>query len=168
MTFSLNQGELVMLSRITQAQSSNIHLLPHTVYLTPVPWFSVVAPFDSLSQPHQVTASHSSPGDNHQSTGGRSERKPDGAKMTEWNSFSYICSRALHSFLSFTHCCAPSIVIPLLPKATFIQSIQPNLGLPHIRPPLNSAINTLPANTVLVHSFNMPRPSLYSLIRSTC
>ena len=30
--------------------------------------------FYSLSQPHRVTASHPSPGDNHQSTGGRSER----------------------------------------------------------------------------------------------
>ena len=31
----------------------------------------------------------------------------------------------------------------LLPKATFTQSIQPNLGLPRTRPSLTSAINTL-------------------------
>ena len=32
---------------------------------------------------------------------------------------------------------------PLLPKATFTTSIQPNLGLPRTRPPLTSSINTL-------------------------
>ena len=36
-----------------------------------------------------------------------------------------------------------SAVIPLLPKAAFTPSIQPNLGLPRTRPPLTSAINTL-------------------------
>ena len=34
-------------------------------------------------------------------------------------------------------------VIPLLPKATFAPSIQPNLGLPRTRPRLTLAINTL-------------------------
>ena len=38
---------------------------------------------------------------------------------------------------------AASTVIPLLTKATFTPSIQPNLGLPRTRPPLTSAINTL-------------------------
>ena len=38
---------------------------------------------------------------------------------------------------------AASTVIPLLPKATFTLSIQPNLGLPRTRAPLSSAINTL-------------------------
>ena len=50
---------------------------------------------------------------------------------------------------------AASTVTPLSPKATFIPSIQPNLGLPHIRPPLTSAINTLLAIR-------------YSSILSTC
>ena len=36
--------------------------------------FQQLRPFCSLSQPHHATASHPSPGDNHQSTGGRSER----------------------------------------------------------------------------------------------
>ena len=38
---------------------------------------------------------------------------------------------------------AASTVIPLLPKATFTPSIQPNLGLPRTRQPLTLAINTL-------------------------
>ena len=63
--------------------------------------------------------------------------------MSKRNSFSYICTRALHSFRSFTHWHAASTVIPPLPKATFSPSMQPNLGLPRIRPPLTSAINAL-------------------------
>ena len=39
--------------------------------------------------------------DNHQSTGGWSERTQCQAKVAMWNSFSYICTRALHSFRSF-------------------------------------------------------------------
>ena len=58
--------------------------------------------------------------------------------------YCYVCTRALHSFLSFAHCRAASTIIPLLPKPTFTPSIQPNLCLPsHIRPPLTSAINPL-------------------------
>ena len=64
-------------------------------------------------------------------------------KISAWNSFSSICTRALHSFRSFAHCLAASTVIPMLPKATITLSIQPNLGLPRTRPPLTSAINTL-------------------------
>ena len=60
-------------------------------------------------------------------------------KLKKLNSFSYICTRTLHSFRSFAHCRAASTVIPLLPKATSTPSIQPNLGLPHTRPPLTSA-----------------------------
>ena len=63
--------------------------------------------------------------------------------MAALNSFSYICTRALHAFRSFAHCRAASTVTPLLPKATFTPSIQPNLRLPRTRPPLTSAINTL-------------------------
>ena len=85
----------------------------------------------------------------------RSERTQCQTKMEAWNSFSYICTRALHSFRSFTQCRSESIVIPLLPKATFTPSIQPNLGLPHTRPPLTSAINILLAIQ-------------YSSILSTC
>ena len=55
-------------------------------------------------------------------------------------------TRALHSFRSFrvlTHSFPIFRAIPLLTKATFTPSIQPNLGLPRTRPPLTSAINTL-------------------------
>ena len=65
------------------------------------------------------------------------------AKITARNSFSYTCTRALHSFRSFTHCRSASTIIPLLPKATFTPSIQPNLSHPRTRPPLTSVINTL-------------------------
>ena len=51
----------------------------------------------------------------------------------------YICTKALHSFLSFVHCHAITTVIPPLPRATFTPSIEPNLSLPRTRPPLTSA-----------------------------
>ena len=47
------------------------------------------------------------------------------------------------------------------PKATFTPSIQPNFGLPRTRPQHPSG------HTVLIHSFHTPKPSQYSLIRST-
>ena len=75
--------------------------------------------------------------------------------MASRNSFSYICTRALHSFRWFEHCRAASTVIPLLPKATFTPSIQSYLGLHRTHPPLTSAINTLLAIQ-------------YSSILSTC
>ena len=123
MTFSLHQGGVVMSNQITHTQSSNIHLLAHilaTCYLI----FSSCEPFYS-SQPHHVTASHPSPGDNHQSTGGPSERTQGQAKMAARNSISYTCTRALHSFLAFAHCRAASTIIPLLPKATFTPLSKP-------------------------------------------
>ena len=55
----------------------------------------------------------------------------------------YIYTRGLHSFQSSAHCRAASTVVPLLSKATFAQSIQPNLCLPRTLPPLNFTINTL-------------------------
>ena len=53
--------------------------------------------------------------------------------MFAWKSFIYTCTRALHSFRSFAHWRAASTVIPLLPKATFTPSIQPNLCLSRTR-----------------------------------
>ena len=88
-------------------------------------------------------ASLPSPCDNHQSMGGRSERTQGQAVMVAWNSFNYICTRALHSFRSFAHCHSASTVISLLPKATNTPSIQPNIRLPRTNPPLTSAINIL-------------------------
>ena len=100
----------------------------------------------------------------------RSERTQSLAKMATWNSFSYICIRALHSFCSFPHWRVASAVIPLLPKATFTPSIQPNLGLPRTSPPLTTAIITILAircsfilstcpnhlNTPLANSLSIP------------
>ena len=84
------------------------------------------------------------------------------------NSIIYICTRALQSFLSFTHYRTASTVIPLLPKVIFTPSVQPNIGLPRTRLPLTSAINTLLViYTVLNHSLHVPKPSQYSLIGST-
>ena len=80
--------------------------------------FSSCALF-SLSKPYHVKASIPSPCDNHQSMGEWSERTQEQAKMAAWNLFSYLCTRALHSFRSFTHCRAASTIISLLPKATF-------------------------------------------------
>ena len=51
--------------------------------------------------------------------------------------------QALHYFQSSTHCLAASTIIPLLPKADFTPSIQPDLGRPRTRLPLTSSINTL-------------------------
>ena len=56
MTFSLRQGGVVMSSQITHTHTIiNIHPLAHMLHI-------------------HVTASNHSPGDNHTSTGGRSER----------------------------------------------------------------------------------------------
>ena len=140
MTFSLQQGRVVISSQITHTQSSNIH--PLAYILDTAPWFSVIAPFYSLSQLHHVTASYPSPGDNNQGMEGPLERTLVQAKIATFNSINYICTRALYSFPSFVHSHAASTVIRMLPKATFTPSIQPTLGLPHTRP-LTSAINTL-------------------------
>ena len=68
---------------------------------------------------------------------------------------------ALQSFLSFAHCRAASAVVPLLPKATFTPSIQPNLSLPRTRLLNPSHL------TVLIHSLLVSKPSQYSKIHST-
>ena len=50
---------------------------------------------------------------------------------------SYICTRALHSLVSFVHRRAASIVIPQLPKAIFTTFFKPNFGVLalHLLPP---------------------------------
>ena len=98
MTFSLHQGGVIMSSHITH---TIITYTPQPIYLTHAPWFSVVASVLQFLPTASCNASHHSPGDNYQSTGGRSDRTPGQAKMAAWNSFSYICTRALHSFWSF-------------------------------------------------------------------
>ena len=82
--------------------------------------------------------------------------------MAAWNSiiFPKRESYILHFFL---HCRAASTVIPLLPKATFTPSIQPNLGLPLIRPP-NFQINS---SQELSLSFSEHFPYRMPLLRTT-
>ena len=140
MTFSLHQGGVVMSSQIKHTHSQDAPLSEYIWHLSLD--FQYLRPFCSLSQPHHVMASLSSPCDNHQSMGGRSERTQGQANMAAWNSFSYICTKSLHAFRSLAHCRSASSVISLLPRATFTQSTLPNLGLPRTRPPLISAINT--------------------------
>ena len=53
---------------------------------------------------------------------------------------SVTCTRTLHSFARWR---AASTIIPLLSKATFTSSMQPNLGLLRTHLPITSAINTL-------------------------
>ena len=154
MTFFLHQSGVVMSSQRKHTHShQDAPLSPYALHLSLD--FQYLRSFYSLSQPHHVRASLPSLCDNNQSTGGWSERTQCQAKIAAWNSFSYICTRALHSFRSFAHCRAASTVIPLLPKPTFTPSIQPNLSLPRTHPPLTPAINTLLAIR-------------YSSILSTC
>ena len=98
-------------------------------------------------------ASHPSPGDNHQG-----ERTQGQAKIAEWNSFSYRYTRALQStlFPIFRAFCTAYTVIPLLPKAIYTPSIQPNLGLTRTHSWFTSAINTLLAIRYLSILFTCP------------
>ena len=80
----------------------------------------------------------------HRAQEGAPKEPRNQAKMAaESQSSTYAPWRSLYSFSTFAHCLAASAVIPLLPMATFTQCIQHNLGLPHSRPPLTSAINFL-------------------------
>ena len=106
------------------------------------PRFSIVAPLLQFNPPQHVTASHPSPGDNHQSTEGQSERTHAMQKMPRLLVFSviYICTRALHFFINFAHCHAASTVIPLPSKANFTPT---NLTSVYPLPALHLHINTL-------------------------
>ena len=94
-------------------------------------------------------------------------KNPGPAKMASRNSFSYICTIALHSFRFFAHCLTAFTVIPLLPKATFTPSVQPNLDLPRTRSHssgqrYSSILSTWPNNlktlrlALLVHCLSIP------------
>ena len=116
--------------------------------------------FYSLSQPHRVTASHHSPGHNHQSTGERSEEHRAKQKWRrETHSVTYVPGLSTLSDLSRIDVQPPCTVIPLLPKATLTPCIQPNLGLPRTRRPLTSSNNTLLAiqySSILSTCLNFP------------
>ena len=87
MTLSLHQGGVIMSSQITHTHNHQYTpLSPYTWHLR-LDFQKLRRPFYSLSQLHQVTASHPSPGDNHQSTGGWSERTQGHAKMARETHF---------------------------------------------------------------------------------
>ena len=113
--------------------------------------FQLLRSLYSLCQPHHVTPSHPSLGDDHQSMRGRSERTQGQAKIVAWNSFSYICTRALHSFRSFGIWCAACTVIPRLPKAT-ITLYPSSLTWVYLVP----ALNLLPPSTQFFRYGNHP------------
>ena len=154
MSFSLHQGGVVISSQITHTQSSNVHPLAHIVDTCNL-IFSSCALFTVYHNlimkwhptPLQVITTRAREG------GPKEHREMQ--KMASWNSFSYICTRALHSFVFFVHWRAVSSVIPLLPKATFthLSSLTSVYLVPAT--PLTTAINTLVAIR-------------YSSILSTC
>ena len=133
-----------MPSQITHTQSFNIHHLAH-ILDTYALIFSSCAIFTVY--PNRIMLLHPTPLQvitTRTREGSPKDHRANQNWQRETQSVTYVCTRALHSFLSSAHCRAAYTVIPLLPpKATFTPSIQPNLGLPRIRPQLTSAINTL-------------------------
>ena len=145
MAFSLHQGGVVMSSQIPHKQSSTYtDSLP--IYMTPAPWFSVVAPFSVVepklnSQPNYVTASHPSPCDNRQSTWGRFERSLDQAKRPrEAHSVTYAPGPTTFSYLSR---------IVALPPPSVLCCPRPPLHLPSSLPSVSfvPALRLLPPST---------------------
>ena len=131
-----------MSSHIKHAQRSNIHPVEHKLG-TCSSIFSSFTVFTVYPNRLMYRDSTSLQVISCQSAGGRSERTQESSKNGRVNSMRYICTRALHFFLSFAHCLSGSRVIPLQPKATFTRSAQPTLGRPRNCPPLTSAINNL-------------------------
>ena len=80
MTFSLHQGGIIMSSQITHTQSSNIHPLAHILETLEL-IFSSCASLSVYQNRIMFIKTNLFPGDNHQSTGGRSERTPGQANM---------------------------------------------------------------------------------------
>ena len=155
MTFSLHEGGVVMSSQIKHTHShQDTPLSPYTWHLSLD--FQLLSPFYSLFQPHHVTVSHPSACDNQQSMGGWSERTQCQAKMAAWNSFNYICTRALHSFRSFGK-----------PWLSFFCCLRPSSHHPSSLILASLGHQHPSGHTVIIHSFHMPKPSQYSLICSS-
>ena len=96
------------------------------------------------SQPLHVTASLPSPGYNHQSTAERSELTQGPAKMAAWNSFSSICTWALHSVRSFSIVAHPPPSFHYCPRPhSHHPSSLTSVSLVPVLPLITSAINTL-------------------------
>ena len=96
---------------------------------------SFLRPFYSLPQPPHVTESHPSPSDNQKSKGG-CPKEHRASKNGHVKLIQFYLHQGSPLFSIFR---AASTVIPLLPKAYFTPSIQPNLCLPrtdlHLLPP---------------------------------
>ena len=100
-------------------------------------------PFIYLSQPHHVTASHPSPGDNHQSTGGPTKRTQGEAKWPrETHTVTYAPGLSTLSYLSRIvgppshHQSSPNSVylvpvLNLLPPSTTFWPYCTHAGLQH-------------------------------------
>ena len=109
-------------SQIMHAQLFNGHPLAHLQGT----WALIISSctvFTVYPTPLQVIS--------HRSAGGRYRWTM--LKIAEWNSIIYTCTRDLHSIQSIAHYRASCSVIPLLSKATFTPSIQPNLTVPVLR-----------------------------------
>ena len=132
MTFSIHQGGEVLSCQITHAQSSNIHTLVHVVGTCDLisVLFTVYA--------NRIMERHPTPLQviRYQAREGSPKEYGNKAKTAAAPSIIYICTKALHSFLSLAYCHATCSVIHLLPEVTFTLCIQPNLGLPRNHPPL--------------------------------
>ena len=129
--------------RGNHVNSDNTHTIIQHTHLSPYTWylrlFSVVEPFLQFIptascngiQPLQVITTRAREG---------------GPKEHRANSVRYMWLSQIHVHRGsplFPICRAASTVIPLLPKATFTPSIQPNFGLHRTRLQLTSAINIL-------------------------
>ena len=63
-----------------------------------------------------------------------------------------ICTRSLHSYLYFAHYYVTSLIIPLLPKATFTPSTQPNPDLSSTQTSICFRHQHPSSHMVLIHS----------------
>lgn len=82
--------------------------------------------------------------------------------------FTYVYTRAFHSFLSYYTDCRAATTILLMPKATFtLLIIKPILGLPRTLAPLNYFRHRHPpSHTGLIHSFHVSKTPQHSLIHN--
>ena len=150
--------------QITLTQSST-HTLPNPYTRHLLLDFQSLRPYYSLPQLHHVTATHPSPGDNPQECG-RAVRKNAGP----------IKNVKLNHLLMHQGS-------PLLPifRAQHNLYRNPSAAQGHLHaihptwhwstmypPPLNYTPHQHPSShTVLIHSLHVPKPTQYSLIRST-
>ena len=127
---------VVISSQLMHTQLSNTHHLAH------IPGTCALIiqfrHFYSVPQPHHFySLSNPSPGDNPPVRGRavRNNAEPIKNGHVKLNHL-HRCTRALNSFLYFTHCRAASTVNPLLPNAIFAPNITSVYSVPalHLHP----------------------------------